>query len=241
MTEPPAGAGSAPFRLSLAPGATLVEDGDVITVKTTTKARIVGHNTPGLLNALRMLAGPGGTLRALRDRVLADEADDALTSLDLCLLELTSAGLLCQGVDEDGTPLLTAEPLAPAYRPRTDGPDRSALLVLPAFSFIRRDGTRAVLECPCVFVRIVLHDRRAAALAAALTTPSTPAEVAALELHLSASSVRTCVELLWKARLLQQSAAPGHGEADGDPALDSWDFHDLLFHSRTRRGRHRNP
>jgi SagB-type dehydrogenase family enzyme len=241
MSAPPAGVETSPVRLSLLPGATLAEDGGVITISTSSKVRIVGVNTPGLLAALRKLAGPGGTLRSLRDQVLAHEPEEALASLDLCLVELTSAGLLCHGVDQDGTPLMTAEPLAAAYRPGTAGPDSSVRLVLSKFSLIRRDGTQAVLESPCAFARIVLHDRRAAALAGALAAPSTLAELVALDLHLSPSSLRSCVELLWKARLLQDSAAAGTQQDEADSARDAWEFHDLLFHSRSRRGRHRNP
>jgi SagB-type dehydrogenase family enzyme len=241
MTAPPDALESAPVRLSLLPGATPAEDGDVIKVSTRTRARIVGGNTPGLLAALRMLAGAGGTLRSLRDQVLAHEPDEALTSLDLCLMELTSAGLLCEGVDQDGTPLMVTEPLAPAYRPGTARPDPSARLVLSRFSFIRRESTRVLLESPCALARIVMHDRRAAALAGALGTPSTLAELVALDLHLSPSVLRACVELLWKARMLEESDPAGQSEDGPASALDAWEFHDLLFHSRSRRGRHRSP
>jgi SagB-type dehydrogenase family enzyme len=78
---------------------------------------------------------------------------------------------------------------------------------------------------------MILHDCRVAALVGALAAPATAGELAERVGSLSGEEVAGVLALLRKAGMLDQA---DDGEA---PALQTWEFHDLLFHARSRRGR----
>jgi SagB-type dehydrogenase family enzyme len=52
---------------------------------------------------------------------------------------------------------------------------------------------------------------------------------------------RAFLSLLVAAGAAGPAAADGQLPEDRDPALRPWEFHDLLFHSRSRQGRHAEP
>lgn len=138
-----------------------------------------------------------------------------------------------------GMALVTAVPVArtaglPAGPPWRGG---VALAVLSRFAYLRRlpdngDGV-CVLECPLADFRITLHQPAAAAFIAALATPRPPVEAA----RLAAISPLVGEAL---ALLLQETGFLDNNTAQVDN-LDAWDFHDLLFHSRSRLRLHDYP
>ena len=73
------------------------------------------------------------------------------------------------------------------------------------------------------------------ALLGALATPGTAVELAERVGTLSAEGVAGVLALFLKAGMLDVDDA---GEA---PGLPTWEFHDLLFHARSRRGRFDAP
>jgi SagB-type dehydrogenase family enzyme len=86
------------------------------------------------------------------------------------------------------------------------------------------DGT---LESPLSRYRIVLHDVAAAAVVGALSVggPLPAAE-------LPSETVLELVDLI---------RAAGLADDPEDEAVALWDFHDLVFHARSRSGRHDHP
>jgi SagB-type dehydrogenase family enzyme len=93
-----------------------------------------------------------------------------------------------------------------------------------------------VLESPLSHARIILNDCRAAALVGALAAPATAAELAERVGGLGVDAVAGVLALLLRAGVLGEA-----GAEDQALALQSWEFHDLLFHARTRRGRFDAP
>ncbi|MFN8625358.1 MAG: hypothetical protein U0587_05180 [Candidatus Binatia bacterium] len=53
--------------------------------------------------------------------------------------------------------------------------------------------------------------------------------------------MRALVALLLAARMASEATEEGHAAQDQTTALRSWEFHDLLFHARSRGGRHGQP
>jgi SagB-type dehydrogenase family enzyme len=105
----------------------------------------------------------------------------------------------------------------------------SAIGLSPA-AFLRRTPACTV-ESPLALHRIELHDRHAAALVAALDGEVSLGELADVHPWLTPGAVLAIAGLL---------AAAGLAGADETaPAL--WDFHDLLFHARSRLGRNDEP
>jgi SagB-type dehydrogenase family enzyme len=108
--------------------------------------------------------------------------------------------------------------------------------VLSRFAYLRRQGTKAVLESPLAHSRIILNDCRVAGLVAALAAPAPAAELAERVGALPAEAVASVLTLLLQAGMLD--------EADHEEdalALLTWEFHDLLFHARSRLGRFDAP
>ena len=96
-------------------------------------------------------------------------------------------------------------------------------------------------ESPLAHSRGVLHDWRAAALVHALTQPG-PVEGRGEPIPgQAAEAVVKVMTLLLNADMLCERDGDGSTAEERDPALQCWEFHDLLFHSRSRRGRHDVP
>ncbi len=154
---------------------------------------------------------------ATRERLESWVAAKELASLLYTLTQLDTLGLLCRSVaGEDGL-LATWQPLVEGTAFQESPP----LGDISRFAFLRRRKGRSVLENPLNSSRVVLWDWRATALFGAY--PENP-------------------ELLpdhQTQALLCLFANCGLTDADQDPPL--WDFHSLLFHSRSRIGRSLGP
>jgi SagB-type dehydrogenase family enzyme len=179
-------------------------------------ALLVRLEEAGDADAAGLGAGPDADrLRGLLDRfpylvttVLADPEGRAL--VDAVPISRT-AGLPAGGVAE-----------APA----------GAVVALSGFAYLRRlpePGSGAcVVESPLSGYRLTVHQPAVGAFVAALAVPRTPAE-AAEAAGLPVEAGRALAGLLAGTGFLE--AGPG-----ADPGW--WDFHDLLFHARSRGGRH---
>lgn len=139
-----------------------------------------------------------------------------------------------------GPDLIVVEPQMRDYAPRMIEIDEDRPLALSRFAYMRRRGADLVLESPRAMALFRLCDPSVTAMIAHLSEARTVKE-------LRDSADFPGVELL--ALLLdgQILFTPGPGAdkalraAEGDGDLVLWDFHDLLFHTRSTDGRHANP
>lgn len=145
-----------------------------------------------------------------------------LPTLYYLLETLGRSGFLCHSVGD----LVTVVPMRPdfVFRP---GPVSGAFR-LSRFAYMRRLEEDLVLESPRSVARAVLGPRMAALLAG-------PVDVASV-----AEDEARAVAFLVAAGLLDP-VEEGRLAEDADPVLRMWDFHDLLFHARSRQGRHDYP
>ncbi|MFJ5923023.1 SagB family peptide dehydrogenase [Kitasatospora sp. NPDC092948] len=193
------------------------------------------------------LAHPWGRQRvhALGERTVAALAELTRTDADLDELALDQVRLLkllerfpylvtTTVTDPLGDPLATAVPIArSADLPGFARP--TGQLVLSRFAYLRRlpdgHGESCVLESPMAPFRLVLHRAAAGAFVTALGTART-AQDAALLAGMSAGEGEALAGLL---------AGGGFLDAGQGAEAPLWDFHDLLFHARSRPGRHDYP
>ncbi|MGW6501026.1 SagB/ThcOx family dehydrogenase [Nonomuraea angiospora] len=167
---------------------------------------------------LRELPGTLADQDELADRLLAAGG----SSHDAALLYLTLSRLspvLVHAVE----PLLRVVPVArdARFRPPVLAPGDTVRL--SRFALVRRADEGLVLESPLSRHRVTLTED-AMPLLAALGRPVMVKEAPEAIGHLVAAGM----------------AVAGDAE-ERDPALRSWDFHDLLFHARSRAGRHDQP
>lgn len=168
--------------------------------------------------------------------------EDAGAELNELVRRLALYGLLEYRLARapSGPDLIVIEPQMRDYAPRMVEIDEDRAVALSRFAYIRRRGADVVLESPRASALFRLCDPVVTAMIAHLSEARTVRE-------LRDSADFPGVELL--ALLLdgQILFTPGRDAdkalraAEGDDDLVLWDFHDLLFHTRSTNGRHANP
>jgi SagB-type dehydrogenase family enzyme len=186
---------------------------------------LLGEAGSGLRAALEALASGGATEEELAARVEGVE----LLRLHQLLADLAERRLLCRTLRRFGEPAVTAVPFSrSAPEPRGSAPER---LVLSRFAGLRREGGSLVAESPLAHSYLIFHEA-GTPLISWLATPLDRSRLDADE--------RSCVDLLWEEGFLSAAGEDGRAREEDDPDLAAWEFHDLLFHARSRSGRHRH-
>jgi SagB-type dehydrogenase family enzyme len=200
----------------------------------------LGRVAPVLLDALGRLEPPGEDEDRLAELVQSG-GDGSLARWYYYLERLNRRGLLCHCTHANGTRVATLVAVSGSFVARPARAVSNRRYVLSRFAYLRREGSRTVLESPLAHARILLDDCRAGALVAALATPATVEELATRVGELPADAVPGVFTLLLRGEMLAEVGAEGTCAEDEDPALQTWAFHDLLFHARSRRGRFDAP
>lgn len=141
----------------------------------------------------------------------------------------------------DGVRLATLVAVATNFEPAPCAVVAGRAHLLSRFAYLRAEGGELVLESPLASARVVLHDWRAAVLVHFLAGPCRVEDMRVRIPALSEGAVRALVALLLAARMASEATEEGHAAQDQTTALRSWEFHDLLFHARSRGGRHGQP
>lgn len=205
--------------------------------------------------ALR-LKRPSSAFRTMLDRLalggmdrntICDEATGAVADgrvadrarLYFALDKIERKGFVRYTVAQSGRPLATLEPIAPAFRLEEISADGKYLL--SRFACLRRLDDNMMVESPLGHARVVIHDSRGAALLALLAVPHTAAELAAIMQEFDEATITAFIVLLANAKAVSACAENGRITEDHSVPLRQWEFHDLLFHSRSRLGRHNYP
>jgi SagB-type dehydrogenase family enzyme len=184
---------------------------------------------PGLRQAVQVLADRGAALQDLESIATAHGGKRASRELQRLLGRLSARKLL------DGELWLDDELLA-IVQPTVDGRfapasvDAQAHWRLGRHSFFRRDGDRAVLESAVSGFRVLMMGWKAAAVLHALCEPCYPGEIAPRIPGLNRSQADVLLSLLVSLGFVER------GEANESIPERMWEFHDLLFHFRSRAG-----
>jgi oxazoline/thiazoline dehydrogenase len=139
----------------------------------------------------------------------------------------------------DGAPLARLVLLGPEAQAEPRPAVGGRRYALSRFAYMRPARGDIVLECPLSPAQVVLHDSRAAAVVHLLARPRSVEELSGLA-NIAVDVTGALVALLLSAGMLGEPAAQETSAAE-PASLRSWEFHDLLFHVRSRAGRHREP
>jgi SagB-type dehydrogenase family enzyme len=139
-----------------------------------------------------------------------------------------------------GENLVVIEPQVADYWPGTPKLDNADALILSRFAYIRRRGQEIVLESPRADALFKIRDPK---IAAAVALLSVPQQVKQLRRNDGFPGLELLALLVDSRILFKIDAATDRGlrAAEGGDGLVLWDFHDLLFHTRSTTGRHANP
>jgi hypothetical protein len=158
------------------------------------------------------------------------------------------------GGDSQGTPPRSVAPSRePGPRPgqaRAKRRPPAKTFRLSRFAYMHRDGAHLVVESPLCPIRVILDDPRSAAVMGALASAGTISQIVARTPGVDVAEVAGLVTLFSEAGLIDQGTIERDESAPeqepesapratfvANPALETWEFHDLLFHSRSRCGR----
>jgi SagB-type dehydrogenase family enzyme len=222
---------AAGLAVGLVPGATLRRGPRGAVIRFRGETRSLGRECPFWV-AAALASGKRGE-RELAEEVLDRRGYAGLKALYGGLAFLHSHRLVGYTVVADREPLATWVP---------DGVDQltdrvraplARLVSLSRFAYCRRDANAIVLESPLALGHVVLHGPRALHAIGQLNRPRAVRDaITASGLPFGAG--RQLLGLLWHHHFLTE---PASRQQD---ALEAWEFHDLLFHTRSRHGRHRN-
>ena len=113
--------------------------------------------------------------------------------------------------------------------------------VLSRFAYMHTDEHQIVLESPLSYSRIILQHWIASAVIHALAQPVSVQDLCRMIPELRKATAGEFMSLLWSSQMLWEVSDRGLSLEDEMASLQSWEFHDFLFHSRSRGGRHDHP
>jgi SagB-type dehydrogenase family enzyme len=227
---------SASVLLSWREGVTASADGEAALVVQGPWARVSLRPVPAAFReALRRLDPPGLDQDRLGE-LIPGNGDGALARWYHYLERLTQRGLLGYTAQVGETRLATLVAVSSSFVSQPSHVVAGRRYVLSRFAYVRRQGNEVVLESPLAHARVIFNDFRAAALVGALAAPATAEDLAERVVGLPADAVAGVLALLLQAGLLGEASVE-----DAAPALQTWEFHDLLFHARSRKGRFDAP
>jgi SagB-type dehydrogenase family enzyme len=161
--------------------------------------------------------------------------------IDSLVRRLAGHGLLQyrlgRSPDEDE---VVIEPQVTDYCPRMPKLGEADVVVLSRFAYMRRRGNEIVLESPRAGALFKICNPKIAAVIAMLATPR---QVRDLRRQDGFPGVELLALLMDCQIVLKADVSAGRGArlAEDEGSLVLWDFHDLLFHTRSTEGRHANP
>ena len=139
-----------------------------------------------------------------------------------------------------GQASIVIEPQLADYWPQISAIANTDTIALSRFAYLRRRGKEMVLESPRAGALFRIADPE---IAAALAILSQPQKISQYRKQrgfpgLEFLGLLVDCQILFK---LKAGDIDGSRASEGDPNLVLWDFHDLLFHTRSTEGRQANP
>jgi SagB-type dehydrogenase family enzyme len=163
--------------------------------------------------------------------------------LDLLVRRLARHGLLVYRVGrsrQDDQEQAVIEPQMADYWPQELQLGDADVLALSRFAYMRRRGNEMVLESPRAGALFKISDPKVAAAIAMLAEPHSIRKLRRRDGFpgVGLLALMADCQILFK---IDAAGDNGLRPAEGDGDLALWDFHDLLFHTRSTGGRHANP
>ncbi len=231
------------YELSFAKGITVESpsaDRTVIQVPVIYRQYTLNDLSPGLRQAIDVLSSTGATEDELSRLVEEIDGTSALARLYYYLIIFAEGRMLSYGISCGGRRLTTLAPASVSFKFSPAPVKPQSRYTLSRFAYLHRDQGELILESPMSHGQIALHGWEGAAVVAGLARAQTLDSLCGLLPSVLGEAVVLFLEMLLGAGFLSELKAdesyPGESEV-----LAQWDFHDLLFHARSRLGRHANP
>ncbi|MGK7915764.1 MAG: SagB family peptide dehydrogenase [Prochloraceae cyanobacterium] len=193
--------------------------------------------SPGFVEVMRILGNGGATEDALSEVVLKSDGGSVLPRFYYYLQQFINCGLICYTLQAEGLPLATLVPFSNAHQLQWTQVAREQKYILSRFAYCRKDNSQLVLESPLSHAQITFADWRGGALLSELAQPHNCSTLTKIS-GISADAAQMFLSLLLSTKMLSEVAEDGKISEEENHNLAQWEFHDLLFHSRSRSSRH---
>jgi SagB-type dehydrogenase family enzyme len=196
----------------------------------------LGPISPGISEALDAVFGGGLSEQALVGLVLERDGMSSIPSLLLLLGRLDQAQVLGRILETEHGPFVSVVPTSGPVAAESCELAEGVRWRLSDLAYTRRRGEDVVLESPLARGRVTWQHEDAALAAYHLSAGASLADLDRLLPHVPTPVLRALLQVLAVAGVLE----PTDGAADDAP-VGHWEFHDLVFHARSRLGRHVEP
>jgi SagB-type dehydrogenase family enzyme len=196
---------------------------------------------PGLKRALFALAHNGATVENMSEWIQEDRGEFGILKFYQYLHKFTSFGWLCHTVMTKGCRIATARPMTidARFLPIVAVVDRH--YILSRFAYLHQVKGQMMLESPLTKMTVHLSNWQAIAIVGLLANPCMVSTIATQIKDIHLDTIEQLIGLLLSTQMLCEVAEDGTIAEQTDVVLAQWEFHDLLFHARSRSGRHANP
>jgi oxazoline/thiazoline dehydrogenase len=177
---------------------------------------------------------------SLEDQVRPDGAE-AIQSLHSILEKLDQSGLLIRSVQFNNQTLVSLIPQSQYFSFEERHISLSQKYCLSRFAYLHAEQNELILESPLSLARVVLAQSITAAILQRLTHPATLQELCSENSTLPESILSDFVSLLFSCKMVCEVNSDGISAEEESVNLRSWEFHDFLYHTKSRAGRHDRP
>ncbi|MEH2096338.1 SagB family peptide dehydrogenase [Nostoc sp.] len=195
---------------------------------------------PGLRTALKNLATVPTPPSQLKKIVCESDGFEGWQKFNVYLKKLANLGWLCYSIVVNDVAIATAIPISPDLQISPQPIAATTKYILSRFAYTHQIAGETILESPLSFCQIRL-DWRGAALIVLLGTPQNIYELSSQIPGISVEIAEQFISLLFTSQMLSTVDENGVIAENENLILAQWEFHDLLFHTRSRIGRHANP
>ncbi len=229
------------FILSFKKGVSLLEEleGEQIILQSLDRKLTFKQVTPGLQAVLKTLSTNGATVKQLSNLVQRLNSNYELPKFYYHLQKFFDLGWICYSVCSNQLPVATAVPLTPDYQFFIRDIEVQQEYVLSRFAYFHQVEGQMSLESPLSQVQVLLTDWKGVALIAQLAKPQKCQSLTTQIPGITEEAVNQFVSLLLSTQMISEVHEERIDKQE-NAILKQWDFHDLLFHSRSRKGRNTN-
>lgn len=194
----------------------------------------------GIVGAFKTLAAGGADRASLESKVLDSDGLGGLSRFGMLLDRSINRCFIDFTVWSDAGPMISLHPTVPTHAFSLSDSDADTIGVVSRFAYCRWERDLMVIESPLARSIVNVHDPDSLKLWATFGTASS-ARCAAESCGLCLDEAIAIVGLLRSAKAIVDVGNDERPDEEQRLPLLTWDFHDLLFHTRSRVGRHNRP
>ncbi|MDD3363707.1 MAG: SagB family peptide dehydrogenase [Syntrophomonas sp.] len=195
----------------------------------------------GIRKVVEILKTGGGSEEALSEIILQEDGEIGFPRFYYYLQRFMNLGLICHSVLIGPDVLATYIPFSPGHSFQHTKLDMNSRYILSRFAYIRREGRQSVLESPLAHARIVLAHWQASAVINLMADACSCQKLQQHLPRLSEHDLERFLGFLLHAGMIEEVDWDSINPEEHNEVLQQWEFHDLLYHARSRMGRHDQP